>query len=281
MKEYATVNACDLTTMHCGGTIATLYEPETKEELASLLGRLDSFVVIGGGSNMIFSDGLIATPVIRLGKDFSSLSIEGGALHAQAATPLKTLLQYCIDNGLSGLEFMAGIPGTVGGALAMNAGTPDKGIMDAVLEVEYVDGTGIHVVKRDAISYGYRRGGFDSRAVVISARLRVEPLTPEEVAAAMQPYLLKKKNQPKGFSSGSMFRNPPGLAAGRLIEQAGLKGLRIGGAKISEIHANFIINDGNATTADIRSLLHTIKERVKERFGIELQEEVKIIDERL
>ncbi len=281
MKEYASVNACDLTTMHCGGTIATLYEPETKEELTSLLGGLDAFVVIGGGSNLIFSDGLITTAVIRLGKAFSSLSIEGGALHAAAATPLKALLQYCLRNNLSGLEFMSGIPGTVGGAIAMNAGTPDKGIMDAVLEVEYVDGTGTHVVKRDAIHYGYRRGGFDSRAVVTSARLCVQPGAPEEIAATMESYLLKKKNQPGGFSSGSMFRNPPGSAAGHLIEQAGLKGLRIGGAKISEIHGNFIINDGNATTADIRSLLHMIKERVKERFGIELQEEVKIIDERL
>jgi len=281
MKEYASVSACDLTTMHCGGTIAALYEPETKEELASLLGSLDSFVVIGGGSNMIFSDGLITTAVIRLGKTFSSVSIEGHALHAEAAAPLKELLQYCLENGRSGLEFLSGIPGTLGGALAMNAGTPDKGIMDAVLEVEYVDAEGIHVVKRDVIPYGYRHGGLDSHAVVTSARLSVQPGVPEEIAAAMQSYFLKKKNQPRGFSSGSMFRNPPGFAAGHLIEQTGLKGLQIGGAKISEVHANFIINDGNATTADIRSLLQTIKERVKERFGIELQEEVKIIDERL
>lgn len=281
MKKYASVNACDLTTMHCGGTIATLYEPETKEELMSLIGSLDAFVVIGGGSNMIFSDGLITTAVIRLGKAFSSLSLQGGALHAAAAAPLKALLQYCLKNGLSGLEFLSGIPGTVGGALAMNAGTPDKGIMDAVLEVEYVDREGIHVVERDAIPYGYRQGGFDPHAVVTAARLCVQPGGPEEIAAAMESYLLKKKNQPRGFNSGSMFRNPPGSAAGRLIEQAGLKGLTIGGAKISEVHANFIINDGNATTADIRSLLQTIKERVKERFGIELQEEVKIIDERL
>lgn len=281
MKEYASVNACDLTTMHCGGTIATLYEPETREELKSLIGGLDGFVVIGGGSNMIFTDGLITTAVIRLGKAFSFIRPEEDALLSGGAAVLQGLLQYCIKNGLSGLEFLAGIPGTVGGAVAMNAGTPDRGIMDAVLEVEYVDGTGIHVLNRDAIPYGYRRGGLDSHIVITSARFHVQPGAPEEIASEMESYLLRKKNQPRGFNSGSIFRNPPGFAAGHLIEQAGLKGLRIGGAMISEVHANFIINDGNATTADIRSLLYTIKERVKERFGIELQEEVKIIDERL
>ena len=104
---------------------------------------------------------------------------------------------------------------------------------------------------------------------------------PQEVASRIESFLQRKKNQPRGFNSGSMFKNPPGSAAGYLIEQAGLKGFRIGGAKISEIHANFIINDGSATTADIRALLDTVKVRVRERFGIDLQEEVKILDERL
>jgi UDP-N-acetylmuramate dehydrogenase len=281
MKEFSSVGACELTTMHCGGTIAVVYEPETKEELYGLITGLDTFVVIGGGSNMIFPDGLITTAVIRLGKAFASVSMQGGDLSAGGSAPLKALLQYCLRNTLSGLEFLAGIPGTVGGALCMNAGTPDKGIMDAVKDVEFIDRQGIHVADGKAIPYRYRCGGLDPSAVITSARFHVHPCTTEEIASAIESFLARKKNQPGGFNCGSMFKNPPGSAAGYLIEQAGLKGFRIGGAKISEIHANFIINDGTATTADIKSLLGTIKERVKERFGVDLQEEVKILDERL
>jgi len=281
MKEYRSVNAGELTTMHCGGTIAVMYEPETREELLRLISRFDTYVVIGGGSNMIFPDGLITTAVIRLGKAFSSVSLTQDTLQSGGAAQMKGLLQYCLKNSLSGLEFMAGIPGTLGGALSMNAGTAERGIMEAVLDVEYLDREGVHIAAGDSVPYEYRRGGFDSHAVITSARLRVCSGTPEKITSAMESYLLRRKNQPKGFSSGSAFKNPPGFAAGYLIEQAGLKGFRIGGAKVSEIHANFIINDGEATTADIRSLLNTIKERVKEKFGIELQEEVKILDERL
>ncbi len=281
MKKFRSVDACELTTMHCGGMIAVVYEPETREELKRLIADLDSFFVIGGGSNTIFPDGLITTAVIRLGQAFASVGMQGDILQAGGAAPLRSILSYCATNAFTGLEFLAGIPGTLGGALRMNAGTPDKGVMDAVVDVELIDSEGLHTVPAHEIPYGYRCGGFGPRAVITAARLRVEPGTPQEVASRIESFLQRKKNQPRGFNSGSMFKNPPGSAAGYLIEQAGLKGFRIGGAKISEIHANFIINDGSATTADIRALLDTVKVRVRERFGIDLQEEVKILDERL
>jgi UDP-N-acetylmuramate dehydrogenase len=278
MREFRTAYACEMTTMHCGGMIARLYEPETKEQLGELITGLDSFIAVGGGSNLIFPDGTTGTPVIRLGKGFAVIEREEDAVFAGASASTAGVLGYCAKNGLSGLEFLSGIPGTIGGALFMNAGTNDAGIMDALEVAEFMDKEGVHSAGKEGISYGYRNGGFPSRAVITGARLAVRNSTPEEVRSKMESYLLKRRGQPGGYSSGSVFKNPPDRAAGFLIEQAGLKGFRIGGAKISEIHANFIINDGNASTADIKSLVGLIKQRVKEQFGIELREEVRIVD---
>ncbi len=278
MRKCRTAYACEMTTMHCGGMIARLYEPETKEQLAELIQSLDTFIVVGGGSNMIFPDGTTDTPVIRLGKGFGAIVCGEDAVSAGASASTARVLAHCAGNGLSGLEFLSGIPGTIGGALSMNAGTKDEGIMDALETAEFMDREGMHSVGKGEISYGYRKGGFPPHAVITGARLKVWKSTPEEVRSKMESYLSKRKGQPGGYSSGSVFRNPPGRAAGFLIEQAGLKGFRIGGAKVSEIHANFIINDGNASSADIKSLVGLIKQRVKEQFGIELQEEVRIVD---
>lgn len=278
MREIRLVDARDVTTMRCGGRIAVIYEPETEEQLQDLLNRLDSFIVLGGGSNMIFPDSTTDTAVIRLGKGFGGIGFEGDSLSAGASTATADLMKYCMKNVLTGLEFLAGIPGTVGGALCMNAGTADKGIMDAAQAVDYIDRAGRHTVFRTEGSYGYRTGGFPKDAVITGARLSVDRSTAEEVRSKADAYLKKRSGQPKGFSSGSVFRNPPGAAAGYLIEQAGLKGCRIGGATVSEIHANFIINDAGATTEDVKLLVKTVKERVKERFGVELQEEVRIVD---
>lgn len=278
MRELKLVDARDVTTMRCGGRIAVIYEPETKEQLQDLINRLDSFIVLGGGSNMIFPDSITGTAVIRLGKEFGGIGLEGNELWAGASASTAGLLKYCINNALTGLEFLAGIPGTVGGALFMNAGTADKGIMDAVHTVDYIDKAGLHTVSKTEVSCGYRAGGFLPGAVITGVRLDTDRSTAEEVRSQTDAYLKKRSGQPKGSSSGSVFRNPPGAAAGYLIDQAGMKGYRIGGAKVSEIHANFIINDAGASTEDVKSLIKAVKERVKERFGVELQEEVRIVD---
>ncbi len=278
MNESRIASASEMTTMHCGGAIARLFEPETKDQLKLLLSSLDSFLVIGGGSNMIFSDGTTKVPVIRLGNGFNTVEHQEDIITVGASVSTSGLLNYCVRNALTGLEFLAGIPGTIGGALFMNAGTPGKGIMDAVLVAEFMDREGLHSLARKELPYSYRNGGFPADAVITGARLDVHKSTPEEVRSAMESFIVRRRSQPKGHSCGSVFKNPEGAAAGYLIEKAGLKGYRIGGAFVSDVHANFIINDRDATAADVQSLIRMIKERVKEQFGIELQEEVRIVD---
>jgi UDP-N-acetylmuramate dehydrogenase len=277
MRMIPSVSALDVTSMHCGGTISRIYEPEDKNQLLEIIRTLDDFHVLGGGTNTIFDDGTIARPVIRLGKEFDFISPCPGGIRAGAAVRMKHLVSHCTQNGLGGIEFMAGIPGWLGGALFMNAGTPEKGIMDVVADIEVVDRTGVRIIARDELSYGYRDGGISPDTVITSANLMLQQSTRAAVRRSVLPYLEKKRKQPRGYSSGSIFKNPEGTAAGLLIDKAGFKGFRVGGAKVSEIHANFIINDDHATAGDIKTLISTIKERVREKFGVELMEEVRII----
>lgn len=277
MRQFRQVSASELTTMHCGGRIASMFEPESKEQLYGLITEFDHFIMLGGGSNVIFEDALISKPVIRLGKAFATVSCTRDILSCGAALPTVQLLNYCEEQGLSGLEFLAWIPGTVGGALFMNAGTADRGIMEAVIDVEVVDKNGTRTIPRSDLSFGYRTGGFSRDTVIIGARFELKSAPQEKVSAAIESFRKKRQDQPGGYSCGSVFRNPPSAAAGYLIEQAGLKGYRIGGARVSDVHANFIINDGTASTSDILDLIRTIKHEVREKFGIELVEEVRII----
>ncbi len=271
------MNASELTTMHCGGQIARLYEPESKQEVCRLISELDDFIVLGGGSNMIFADTLITRAVIRLGKGFEIITRDGDLVSAGGALLTAKLLSFCSRGALAGLEFLAGIPGTIGGAIFMNAGTAALGIMDAVLDVEIATKDGIQTLRREDIPYGYRHGGIAPSAVIISARFALRDAPPIDTAESIASFMKKRRSQPGGYSSGSVFKNPPESPAGMLIEQAGLKGFTIGGAKVSEVHANYIINMGNASTSDITDLISMIKRRVWEKFGIDLIEEVRII----
>lgn len=277
MRMMEAVPATEVSSMHCGGTIAHIYEPGNVGEIHALIRELGDFHVLGGGTNTIFEDTTIAMPVLRLGREFTFIELTEGGVRAGAAVPMKRLLSFCIRNGLSGIEFMAGIPGWLGGALFMNAGTPARGIMDVAVAVEAVDRSGVRFVQRADLDCGYRNGGIAGKTVITAAVLRLEQSTKEAVRQAVLPFLAQRRSQPRGYSCGSIFRNPEGSAAGYLIDQAGLKGLRVGGAKISEVHANFIINDRGATSSDIKDLIRQVKARVKERFGIVLREEVKII----
>ncbi|HQI81222.1 MAG TPA: UDP-N-acetylmuramate dehydrogenase [Deltaproteobacteria bacterium] len=271
------VSAQDITSMHCGGSVACIFEPEGPTELAGLLHEHPDLLVLGGGTNTIFGDDVFTRPVVRLGAEFAFVEEAPGGIRAGAATSMKRLVSYCIRTGLSGIEFMAGIPGTLGGALYMNAGTADNGIMDAVIEIELTDASGSRTLARDRIDCSYRSGGIPEGSVITAARLSLQGARYDEVRRNVLAFLARRKAQPRGFSAGSVFRNPQGHAAGKLIDQAGFKGRRIGGAKVSEIHANFIINDGHASTADVRELIRLVKQGVKERFGIELTEEVRIV----
>jgi UDP-N-acetylmuramate dehydrogenase len=277
MRMIEAVQAQTITSMHCGGTIECIYEPEDIHQLYDLVRTHKDFHMLGGGTNTIFGDTPISRPVIRLGKEFAGIELIPGGLLVGAAVPMKHLVSHCVRNGLSGIEFMAGIPGQLGGALFMNAGTPGKGILDTVMELELVDSSGIHTMKPQDLPHSYRRSGIPGKTVITSARIALGTSTRAAVRAAVLPYIIKKRTQPRGYSSGSIFKNPAEMPAGMLIEKAGFKGVKLGGARVSEIHANFIINDGTATTRDIQELIMLIKKEIKTRFGIALAEEVKII----
>ncbi|MEA3222198.1 MAG: UDP-N-acetylmuramate dehydrogenase [Thermodesulfobacteriota bacterium] len=277
MRELNDVSASSITSMHCGGKIEYLFEADSTKELLSLLSTHEEFFVMGGGTNTIFEDGEINIPVIRLGDKFNFIRKDGDSIYVGSATPLSGLLDFCVRGGLPGLEFVAGIPGKTGGALYMNAGTKDKAIMERVASIEIVDKEGIHTIGKEYLNYGYRCGGIPTKAVIIGAHFFLNQASPNIVKKNIELVLGNRRNQPKGYSSGSIFMNTEEMSAGYLIDQAGLKGFRVGGAVVSDRHANFIMNQGSATTSDIKALIKVIKERVRDKFGIELQEEVAII----
>ncbi len=270
--------AANLTSMRCGGRIAQLITAESKDELLRLLAGINEYIILGGGYNTIFSDGLMLTPVIKLGEAFEAVDADAsGMLYAGAGASIASILTVCREKGLSGMEFMAGIPGTIGGAIRMNAGTNDKGIMDVVSFIDLMDASGSRRIEKAGIDYGYRHTALPSKAVITGAGLSLEISSPDDVRARVSSFIEKRRNQPRGLSSGCIFKNPEGSSAGYLIDKAGLKGSRVGGAVVSDVHANFIINEGSASTTDILKLIAIIKDEVKKQFSIELQEEVIIL----
>jgi UDP-N-acetylmuramate dehydrogenase len=271
--------ATSLTSMRCGGRIAQLITVETLDELLRLLAGLNEYIILGGGYNTIFPDGLTLTPVIRLGEDFETIEIDrAGNFYAGAGVSIASIITICKEKGLSGIEFMAGIPGTLGGTIRMNAGTNDRGIMDAVSFIDLADASGSRRVEKKNIVYGYRHTTLPPRAVITGAGFSLNVTSPDDVTAKVASFIDRRRNQPKGLSSGCIFKNPEGnSSAGYLIDKAGLKGHRVGGVFVSDIHANFIINDGSASSSDILKLIEVIKDEVKKQFSVELEEEVIIL----
>ncbi len=277
MREYRDIDASKMITMHCGGRLAYLYEAQSVDDVRALVSEHQNFYVLGSGTNTIFGDGTIELPVIVLGRDFDYLHEENDIITAGAATNTARLLNYCAENGLSGIEPLAGIPGSLGGAVSMNAGTGDWGIMENVDSLKFIDNEGLQQLEASEIDFGYRYCSLPKRAVVTEISFKLDRTRPETVLNLIDEKMKNRKLQPHGYSSGCIFKNPQGDSAGRLIDAAGLKGTSIGGAFVSETHANFIINDGTASADEIRKLIRAVKNQVREHFGIELREEVKII----
>jgi UDP-N-acetylmuramate dehydrogenase len=238
--------------------------------------------VIGNGSNLLILDGGIRGLVIKLG-EFKDVSQKGDLITAEAGVMLPILSRMACKASLSGLEFAVGIPATLGGALVMNAGAFGQDLGSLVQEVEAIDYQGKQQrLSKDELSFGYRTSSLARQElIIIRAVLRLDPADKEEIAARMKANKTRRtKIQPAGLpSSGSVFRNPSQYYAGRLIEELGLKGKRIGDAMVSSKHANFIINCGCATGGEILTLIKTIQERVYEQKGIILVPEVLIIGE--
>ncbi len=255
-----TVELRDLTTLKVGGP-AELWEVDDAEGLAEA--TREPYRVLGAGSNLLVSDAGVPDRVIRLGRAFNDLrSIDGSPeLWLGAATPLPGLVRRAQKLGLSGLEGLLGVPAVLGGAVAMNAGTRFGELGDTLQEVELFVNGALERVPASALNLAYRHTELPDGAVVTRARLRLTPSEPEAVQARMAEVDAARKGQPKIKSAGCAFKNPSGDSAGRVIDAAGLKGLRVGDAMVSLEHGNFIVNLGNASARDVCELLEQIRQR--------------------
>ena len=274
------------TSLRIGGPADALAKPATRDELQAVLRICRRYALpqtlIGAGFNCLVGDEGIDGVVINLRKFRELQERPGPAIYAEAGVSHSAITRFCTDRGFTGMEFAAGIPGTVGGWIMMNAGIGVREQKDVALEVGIIspDGTGEESIGRPALDFRYRElRGLPDGAVVISALFGVEKSSKEAVKAEVDRLLAHRSStQPLDVPScGSVFRNPEGDFAGRLIEQAGLCGERVGGAEISTVHANFIANRGGATAADVLALIGRAQSQVQERFGITLQREVHVM----
>ena len=274
-----------LTSLGVGGPADAVATPRDRAELATLL-RLCAehrlpHQTLGAGFNTLALDGGLEGVVIQLSRLRLVEERPGGALRVEAGASHGQVLRICSQRGLGGLEFAAGIPGTVGGWIAMNAGIPGREMVDVVKELEVMSPTGqIRHLGAAVLVFRYRAlRGLAPGSVVVSALLRVTPMDPGKVRDKIDELLSRRAaTQPLSVPTfGSVFKNPPGDFAGRLIEAAGLKGYQIGGAQISPVHANFIANTGGATAKDVLALIHEAQLRVKQASGARLVREVRIV----
>ncbi len=270
------------TSMKVGGPADYYLEPEDKEDVVSVVRYLEEnkfpHMMVGRGSNLIISDEGYRGAAINLEAGLSDVSLEGGVVVAQGGARLTKLVDFCAQNGLSGLEWAAGIPGTVGGAVVMNAGAHGGEIKDSFISAEiYREGV-VSIVSNKEAAFSYRQSGF-GHAIVLSARFRLSPGNREEILKRKSELIAKRNaTQPLNLpNSGSMFKNPPGTFAARLIEQAGLKGKRIGNVQVSEKHANFMVNLGDARAEDVLRLIELVRRTVHQNTGIQMELEVKLI----
>jgi UDP-N-acetylmuramate dehydrogenase len=273
-----------LTWFRVGGPAQVLFMPEDEEDLAYFLAALPSGIpvtVIGLGSNLIVRDGGVPGVVIRLGRGFSDIKIETNhRVRAGTAVPDVKVSRAAQEASISGLAFFRGIPGAIGGALRMNGGAYGRETKDALIEARGVDREGrMRVFSNADMHYGYRHCGVPDDVIFTQAVFTGEPGDAAAIAAEMDKITESREaTQPiKSRTGGSTFKNPPGLKAWQLIDAAGCRGLKVGGAQVSEMHCNFLINRGNATAADIEALGETVRRRVKENSGVELEWEIKRI----
>ena len=272
------------TTFRIGGEADRLFVPQGVAELAFFLRdypKGEPLTVLGWGSNILVSDRGIRGTVV-LTKELNWFQRDGKAARAGGGLKLSRLLHKLARAGLGGMEFMTGIPGTVGGAIRMNAGTAEGAIADRLVALTALDRDGrVQQRARREMTFGYRHASLPKDWVIVGAEFLLDHREPEAIHEAIRKRLAaRKESQPLSMpSAGSVFKNPPGEYAGRLIEAAGLKGLRMGGAQVSPVHANFIVNRGEATAADVFSLIDKIRKEVEKQFGIRLELQIELLGE--
>lgn len=271
-----------LTWFRVGGPAQLLFTPADEDDLAYFLARLPEEIPVypvGVGSNLILRDGGVPGVVIRLSpRGFGAVAIDGDTVRAGAAVLDKKVAEIAASANIAGLEFYFGIPGTVGGALRMNAGANGGETKDVLIEASAITRRGEKRVFTNAeMAFTYRNSGAPLDVIFTSALFRGRIGAPDEIRARMDAVQTHRETaQPiRAKTGGSTFKNPPGHSAWRLVDAAGCRGLRVGGAQVSELHCNFLINTGEATAHDIETLGETVRARVKAQSGVELQWEIK------
>ncbi|MBO5060832.1 MAG: UDP-N-acetylmuramate dehydrogenase [Clostridia bacterium] len=274
------------TSFKIGGPADEFCEAVSEEEVRNLIEYAKNkgidYIVMGNGSNLLVGDKGIRGLVIKLARGFDSTEVSGKTIKAQSGILLSRLANTALKHELSGLEFASGIPGTLGGAVFMNAGAYGGEMKDVITSVTYLEDGEIRTADKDELDFGYRRSIFcDKDAVILSAEMSLDESEYDKIKEMMDDFKERRTSkQPLSMpSAGSTFKRPEGFFAGKLIEDAGLKGFRIGGAEVSQKHSGFVVNADNATARDVLGLIEHIQKTVYDKFGVKLETEVKMLGE--
>lgn len=270
------------TTFRVGGAAECMLLIEQEEELLKLVPYLNQieqdYFILGNGSNLLVGDKGYRGIVMKLGEGMNRIRVDGDHIYVQAGALLSKTAAAARDAGLSGMEFAAGIPGSIGGGVVMNAGAYDGEMKQITESVKVMDQEGkILVLDNDTMEFGYRTSIIKNRPfIVLEVVLRMQPGRKDEIQEKMNELMAKRQSkQPLNYpSAGSTFKRPEGYFAGKLIMDAGMRGYRIGDAQISDKHCGFVVNIGNASAADVKEVIEEVQERVKERFHVNLEPEV-------
>lgn len=277
------------TTFKIGGPVDIMLLPNTEAEIERAVSICKkeklAYMIMGNGSNMLVKDGGIRGVIIKLNENFNNVEVKGDSIHAQSGALLNAISRNALENSLSGFEFATGIPGVIGGAMTMNAGAYGGEMKDVVESVRVLNKDGeIKEYSNEEMNFRYRGSRVvDEGLIVLSVVFKLKPSKRQDIKAKIDDLTNKRTSkQPLEWpSGGSTFKRPEGYFAGKLIDDSGLRGLRYGGAKVSNKHCGFVINIEDATCKDVLTLIDIIKKTVKDNFDVELQREIKLLGEEL
>lgn len=278
---YKNFDLKSISSFKIGGRAKVLVEPQSLEEIIKIIDYLTTknikYIVVGNCTNLLFDDAGFCGVVVRISNRFSHVEFRGNSLICDAGASLSYVAKYSAENGFSGLEDAYGIPGSIGGAVTMNAGAYGFKMENVVGSVVALVGGKIKLLKPNELRFSYRNSVFkNSNDMVLRVEFCLKKAKKSDLLKRQSEIVTKRKeSQPIGqASAGSVFKNPDGISIAKLIDECGLKGLKIGGAMISEKHANFIVNSGNATAGDVKQLISRVKSTIFDKYGIELEEEI-------
>jgi UDP-N-acetylmuramate dehydrogenase len=274
------------TTIKIGGKCKLVVIPQGKEGIKEAIKVSENeklpLTVIGNGSNVLFPDGNLEWMILKITTPyFGKMFVENSSLYVHAGVDINKVIEFSMKEGITGLEFLSGIPGKIGGVVVMNAGGDGKSVSEVIENVEVMsrDGEKVYTLDREECKFNYRDSRFRiSKEIVLGVRFKVRKTTPQEVEQKVTSILQERRKKfPFAPNLGCIFKNPPTVSAAKLIEKGGLKGYRIGGVEVSEKHANFIINKGGGRSEEVKELIEVIKRKVYQKFKIYLSPEIVIL----